>query len=199
MKLTEKLLENYQLKGDILSIHTYPDPILSKKCNAVKSFDNELYKLCQNMLFTMYHAPGIGLAAPQVGANLNLFVLDVDYKRESIVLPDGREDYKVSKFNPHVFINPKLKSKDGEIIYEEGCLSLPGVYEDVKRYENIVLEYFNLDGEKEEISAKGILSICIQHEFDHLEGIVFIERLSSFKKNFFKKKLTKEKLKSKAF
>ena len=139
----------------------------------------------------MYHAPGIGLAAPQIGISKRIFVIDVDYDREET--EDDSGEFNLSNFNPKVFINPVIKEKNGEITYQEGCLSLPGIYEDVKRYENIVVEYQNTDGEKKEISADELFSICIQHENDHLDGIVFIDRLSGLKKNFFKKKLLKQK------
>lgn len=184
-------------KGELLNIHTYPDPVLSKTAIPVTEFNHELTTLVENMFFTMYQAPGIGLAAPQVGKNLRLFILDVDYKREPIVLADGSEDFKLSEFNRKVFINPILKNGVGEIIYQEGCLSVPGIYEDVTRLEKITVEYQDLYGTPQTLEAEGLMAICIQHEFDHLEGIVFIEKLSTFKKNFIKKKLIKNKQKSK--
>lgn len=184
-------------KGELLNIHTYPDPILVKKAVPVTEFNQELKCLCENMLYTMYQAPGIGLAAPQVGQGLRLFVMDIDYKREPVVLPDGSEDFKLSDFNPKIFINPVLKNGAGEIVYQEGCLSVPGIYEDVTRLEKITIDYFDLKGKPQSLDAEGLLAICIQHEFDHLEGIVFIEKLSAFKKNFIKKKLIKNKQKSK--
>lgn len=183
--------------GELLNIHTYPDPVLTKKAVPVTEFNQELKKLCDNMLFTMYQAPGIGLAAPQVGQSIRLFVLDVDYKREPVVLADGSEDFNLSDFNPKIFINPVLKDGEGEIIYQEGCLSVPGIYEDVTRLEKITVDYQDVEGRKQSFTAEGLLAICIQHEFDHLEGIVFIEKLSTFKKNFIKKKLIKNKQKSK--
>ncbi|MFZ4712875.1 MAG: peptide deformylase [Bacteriovoracaceae bacterium] len=194
----DKLCQNYKLEGESLDIHTYPDPILTRVAAPVTVFDQELETLCKNMLFTMYHAPGIGLAAPQVGKSIRLFVLDVTYKRDTIEHEDGSEEFQLSKFKPIILINPKISAEEGETTYQEGCLSVPGVYEDVKRYEKITVEYQNLSGEKKTMKADGLLAICIQHENDHLEGIVFIERLSAFKKNFFKKKLTKNKKSSKA-
>lgn len=188
---------NQEQKGELLNIHTYPDPVLVKKAIPVTDFNQELKTLCENMLFTMYQAPGIGLAAPQVGQSIRLFVLDIDYKREPVVLADGSEDHKLSDFNPKVFINPVLKNGAGEIIYQEGCLSVPGVYEDVTRLETITIEYQDTEGKHHSLNAEGLMAICIQHEFDHLEGIVFIEKLSPFKKNFIKKKLIKNKQKSK--
>ena len=187
----EKITENYTLTGELLPIHTYPDPVLTTKAQEVTDFNDELKVLCTNMLYTMYQTPGIGLAAPQIGLSKRIFVIDVDYSREETA--EGSGEYTLGDFNPRVFINPKIVDKEGEIVYQEGCLSLPGIFENVKRYENIKVEYQNTDGEKLEMAADELLSICIQHENDHLDGIVFIERLSPLKKNFFKKKLTKQK------
>ncbi len=186
-------LEKYELAGDELEIVKYPDPVLSKKASEVTDFGPGLQKLVKDMLFTMYHAPGIGLAAPQVGQSLRLFVLDVEYDREEMTNSRGEDDWKLSNFNPKVFINPVLTGNSGTTTYEEGCLSVPGVYEEVKRYQAVHVKYQNLKGEFEEMEADDMLSICIQHENDHLEGIVFIERLSNLKKNFYKKKMAKEK------
>lgn len=189
----EQVIENYKFEGKNLEIVTYPDPVLTKVAEEVKAeeFNEELAELCKNMLYTMYNAPGIGLAAPQIGLSKRIFVIDVDYDREET--EEGSGEYVLSNFNPRVFINPKFKLKEGDITYQEGCLSLPGVYEDVKRFEHVVVEYQNTSGEVQEMEANELLSICIQHENDHLDGIVFIDRLSSLKKNFFKKKLIKQK------
>lgn len=189
----EKMLENYKLEGELLNIHTYPDPILSKKAQEVSSieFNDELKELCKNMLYTMYNAPGIGLAAPQVGVSKRIFVIDVEYNREETSEDSG--EYNLSNFHPMIFINPILKNQEGTTSYQEGCLSLPGIYEDVKRAETITIEYFDTDGNMKEIVANELLAICAQHENDHLDGVVFIERLSSLKKKFLKDKLTKAK------
>lgn len=189
----EKVTENYSYEGELLEIRTYPDPVLTTVATEVKpeEFNDELKQLCKNMLYTMYQAPGIGLAAPQIGIGKRIFVIDVDYSREETA--EGSDEYTLGDFNPHVFINPVIKEKVGQTTYQEGCLSLPGIYEDVKRFENIVVEYQNTDGEKREIEASELFSICIQHENDHLDGIVFIDRLSNLKKSFFKKKLIKQK------
>lgn len=186
-------LEKYELAGTELPIVTYPDPVLSTKAGEVTDFGPELERLVKDMLFTMYHAPGIGLAAPQVGKGLRLFVLDVDYDREEITNSRGEEDYRLSNFNPMVFINPVITGTSGTTTYEEGCLSVPGVYEEVKRHKSVHVKFQNLKGEVQEIEADDMLAICIQHENDHLDGVVFIERLSNLKKNFYKKKMIKEK------
>lgn len=187
----EKLTENYQLEGEALNIHTYPDPVLTKVAEEVTVFDQDLKTLCKNMLFTMYKAPGIGLAAPQIGLSKRIFVIDVDYDREETEEDSG--EFELSNFEPKIFINPVIKEKNGEVIFQEGCLSLPGVFEDVKRFEHVVVDYQDTEGNKHEMDATELLSICIQHENDHLDGIVFLDRLSILKKNFFKKKLTKAK------
>lgn len=187
----KSLLENYKLEGELLTIHTYPEPVLQEKATDVTDFDDELKTLCKNMLYTMYNAPGIGLAAPQVGISKKIFVIDVEYNREETSEDSG--EYNLSDFQPRIFINPVIKEKDGDITYQEGCLSLPGIYEDVKRAENIIVEYQDTDGHKQILETSELLAICIQHENDHLDGIVFIDRLSALKKNFFKKKLIKAK------
>lgn len=187
-------LENYELRGEKLQIYTYPEPVLSKKAIEVTEFTPQLEKLVEDMLFTMYHAPGIGLAAPQVGESIRLFVLDVDYDRETVTNADGKDEIRMSGFNPMVFINPIITGTAGTTTYEEGCLSLPGIYEEVKRHKEVHVKFQDLKGNFHEMTFDDMLAICIQHENDHLEGIVFIERLSNLKKNFYKKKLAKEKV-----
>lgn len=186
-------LENYQLEGTELPILKYPHPTLSKVAKPVIEFNQELKQLVKDMIFTMYKAPGIGLAAPQVGKGLRLFVVDINYDRDEITLPDGTEDYTLSNLHPMVFINPTFKDADGEILYEEGCLSLPGIYEEVCRANSITIEYQNLEGEKCSLRAEGTLAVCLQHENDHLDGKVFIDRISFMKRNMIKKKFEKKK------
>lgn len=189
---TENFLDNYSLTGELLEILTYPNPILLKKAEKVTEFNDELRTLCKNMLYTMYKAPGVGLAAPQIGKSIRLFVIDVDYEREKVTRADGTEDYNLSEFNPLVVINPVIKEKDGEQVYEEGCLSVPGVYEEVKRAEHVVLVYQDMWGKEHTLDATELKAVCIQHENDHLDGIVFLERLSMLKKKFAKKKYLRE-------
>jgi len=179
--------------GNLLKIYTYPAPILKKLAREVTEFDERLGRLCKDMLHTMYQAPGIGLAAPQVGVPLRIFVMDIDYSREKVELADGSEHFKLGNFNPRILINPKFKNQAGEQLHEEGCLSVPGVYEEVKRAETVTVEFQDTSGNQHTIEAEGLLSVCLQHENDHLDGIVFIERLSMIKKNFFKKKFLKKK------
>jgi peptide deformylase len=186
------LLNNYSLEGELLEIKTFPAPVLLKKAKPVTEFNDEIELLCKNMLYTMYKSPGIGLAAPQIGEGIRLFVMDVNYKREEITNADGEEDYKLSEFDPHVFINPEIIEGDGEILYEEGCLSVPGVYEEVKRKNRIVVKYQDLSGAEHQIEAEELTAVCIQHEYDHLDGIIFLEHLSLLKKNLYKKKFIKK-------
>ncbi len=188
-------LTNYELSGNKLPIFTYPAPILKKVALPVTEFGEELHSLVKDMLYTMYHAPGIGLAAPQVGHSLRFFVLDIWFEREKVTLPDGTTEYRYSDFQPMVFINPKFKNHSGEIIHEEGCLSVPGVYEDVKRAQLVTVEYQDIFGNHQTLEADELLSVCLQHENDHLDGIVFIERLSFLKKQLIEKKFLKKQKK----
>ena len=191
MNANTEIVENYNLTGNKLEIFTYPAPILKKVAKPVTEFNEELKKLCTDMLFTMYHAPGIGLAAPQIGESLRIFVMDIDFKREEVTRADGTKDFELSEFNPRIFINPVIEKVEGEILYEEGCLSVPGVYEEVKRTEKINVHYQDVQGNKHTIEADGLLSVCIQHENDHLDGIVFLERLSTLKRHFLTKRFLK--------
>ncbi len=185
--------ENYILEGTELPILTYPHPTLSKVAKPVTVFDDSLRAMIKDMIFTMYKAPGIGLAAPQVGKSVRLFVVDIDYDRDEITLPDGTEDYTLSNLHPLVFINPTFRDAEGEILYEEGCLSLPGIYEEVSRANAITIDYQNMFGEACSLRAEGTLAVCLQHENDHLDGKVFIDRISFMKRNMIKKKFEKKK------
>lgn len=191
MNNTEHFIENYTLEGEKLEIFTYPSPVLKKVATPVTEFNDDLRTLVKNMFYTMYHAPGIGLAAPQVGVSERIFVMDIDFDRKEVTRADGTRDYDLSNFHPRVFINPKIEKLSGEILYEEGCLSVPGIYEEVKRSELIRVTYQDLDGNEHSFETDGLLSVCIQHENDHLDGIVFLERLSTLKRNFLTKRYMK--------
>ena len=192
---TLNFLQSYKLEGSELDILHYPDPLLKKKALAYQAeeIDENLIFLAKNMLYTMYKAPGIGLAAPQVGVSKRMFVIDIDFERTEVTRADGRFDYEYSNFNPQVFINPIIENKRGSAKSEEGCLSVPGVYEEVERASEITLKYTDLLGENHEVDFDGIMSICLQHENDHLDGVVFIEKLSYLKRSLLIKKLMKEK------
>lgn len=160
----------------LLPILRFPDARLKKIAAPVTSFDDALRRLAEDMAETMYEAPGIGLAATQIDVHQQLIVIDVSETRDQL----------------QVFVNPELISSEGEQIGEEGCLSIPGVYEKVKRAERVVVRYFDLEGREQTLAADGLLAVCIQHEIDHLKGILFIERLSPLKFNRIKAKLAKQ-------
>ena len=157
-----------------------PDPILRKKSKPVEKVNSEIRKLLDEMLETMYAAPGIGLAAVQVGILSRLIVIDISKDDE--------------KKNPLFLINPEInfKSKNTSI-HEEGCLSLPGHYAEIERPAECGISYIDYNGNKKQLNAKGLLSTCIQHEIDHLNGVLFIDYLSKLKKNMIIKKLIKQK------
>lgn len=169
----------------VLEILKYPNPRLAIPSEPVTDFDSDLEQLVEDMFETMYDAPGIGLAAPQVDVHKNIFVIDIDFEEDE-------ESGELINKNPQVFINPKFLKKDGEILYKEGCLSVPGIYEEVKRAETIELEYQNTKGETIKENFEGLLAIAIQHENDHLLGRLFIDRLSFVKSRSIKKKIKKE-------
>ena len=157
-----------------------PDPILRKKSDILEKVDDELRILLDDMLETMYAAPGIGLAAVQIGILKRLIVIDISKDKE--------------KKNPIFLINPEIISKSKNTsIYEEGCLSLPGHFAEIERPEECHIKYIDYDGKKKEMKANGLLSTCIQHEIDHLNGKLFIDYLSKLKKDMIIKKLVKHK------
>ena len=161
-------------------ILTEPNKILREKSLTVKVVDEDLQKLMDDMLETMYAAPGIGLAAIQVGVPKRVIVLDIASKNKPK--------------NPIYFVNPEIISKSENIsIYEEGCLSVPGQFAEVNRPDKCHIKYLDYYGQPKEIKAEGMLATCIQHEIDHLEGILFIDYLSKLKKSMITKKLSKQK------
>lgn len=171
----------------ILEILTYPDPRLSQKSMPVTEFTLELKELCENMLETMYDAPGIGLAAPQVNVHKQIVVIDVDYESSEDEPP------VLSNKQPRIFINPRIVWRDGKILFKEGCLSVPGEFEEVERSERIRVEYQDVNGKSHVLEADGLLAVCLQHELDHLDGRLFIDRLSFAKSKSIKRKILKEK------
>ena len=157
-----------------------PDLLLRKKCKVVKTVDDSLRQLMDDMAETMYDAPGIGLAAVQIGVLKRVVVIDTNKEEE-------RQD-PLYLVNPEIIFKSKENSK-----YEEGCLSLPGQFAEIERASECHLKYLDYNGETKEIKAKGLLATCIQHEIDHLDGILFIDYLSNLKKTMIIKKLTKQK------
>ena len=163
----------------IRKILTEPDPFLRQKSTKVETVDSNIRILIDDMLETMYAAPGIGLAAIQIGVPKRIIVIDL-----------SKDDEK----KPLYFINPKIISNsNNDATYEEGCLSVPGQFAEINRPDKCHLKYLDYNGKPQELKAEGLLATCIQHEMDHLEGILFIDYLSKLKKTIIIKKLSKQK------
>ena len=160
-----------------LKILEFPDPRLRTKASAVTVVDDALRAFIGDLFETMYTAPGIGLAATQVDVHKRLLVADVS----------------VDKDQPHVLINPEIIEKDGVTVTEEGCLSVPGYYEEVERAEHVRVRFLDRDGSECELDADGLLAVCVQHEIDHLDGRLFVDYLSEAKRQRIRKKLEKER------
>jgi peptide deformylase len=160
-----------------LSILEYPDPRLRTRARPVETFDTALGRLIDDMLETMYAAPGIGLAATQVDEHKRVVVIDVSDERKE----------------PEVFINPEILSREGEETSEEGCLSVPGIFDDIKRAANVRVRAQDKHGVVFERDLAGTLAVCLQHEMDHLEGRLFVDYLSDLKRERIRKKLERER------
>jgi len=161
----------------ILDILEFPDPRLRKQAQPVTVFDATLKRLIADMFETMYQAPGIGLAATQVDVHSQLVVMDVSEHKDQ----------------PLVFVNPRILSRDGAQVYQEGCLSVPGIYADVERALRIQVAAQDADGKPFELEAEDLLAVCIQHELDHLQGKVFVDYLSPLKREMVRKRLEKQR------
>ncbi|MCM0080094.1 peptide deformylase [Geomonas sp. Red32] len=157
----------------LLTILTYPNPELKKRSNPVTVITDKTRELVRDMAETMYHAPGVGLAAPQVGVHQRVIVIDVS----------GDENPELI-----VAINPEIIHAEGEVFDEEGCLSVPKFSANVRRHARVVVKALNLDGEEITYRADGLLAIAFQHEIDHLDGTLFIDHLSPLKKGIFRKR-----------
>lgn len=161
----------------LLNILRYPDPRLHKVAKPVAVFDERLKKLAADMAETMYAAPGVGLAATQVDVHEQIVVIDTSETHDDL----------------RVFINPEIVwASDEKKVYDEGCLSVPGIYDGVERPAQVKVRAYDLSGQPFEVEADGLLAVCIQHEMDHLKGKVFVEYLSPLKRNRIKTKLVKE-------
>ena len=161
----------------LLQIRHYPDPVLKVPAVPVEIFDDSLRQLATDMAETMYAAPGVGLAAPQVGVSSRLLVIDCSARDEGPGLLS--------------VVNPEILESDGELFDEEGCLSVPGYYANVARKERVKVRFQDLQGESRTLEAEGLWAVCFQHEIDHLDGILFVDRLSPLKKSMFRKKYPK--------
>ena len=160
-----------------LKILEFPDPRLRKKAKPVELVDDSLRQLIDDMFETMYEAPGIGLAATQVDVHQRLLVADVSAEKDQ----------------PWVLINPEILARDGVEVSEEGCLSVPGYYEEVERAEHVRVRYLDRDGNQVESDFDGLLGVCVQHEMDHLEGKLFVDYLSETKRQRIRKRLEKDR------
>lgn len=161
----------------LLNILHYPDPRLRRHAEEIELVDDQIRQLADDMLQTMYEAPGIGLAAPQVNVNKRLIVIDISEERQ----------------DPLVLINPRILEYRGVERMEEGCLSVPGIYEEVERASWIRVMMLDRGGDSVEFEADGLLAVCIQHEIDHLDGKVFVDYLSEMKQKRIRKKLEKRR------
>lgn len=160
----------------LLPILRYPDPRLHKVASPIAKIDGKLKQLAMDMAETMYEAPGVGLAATQVNVLQRLIVVDVSEDKNQLI----------------VLINPEIVEDNGAQVREEGCLSVPGVYEKVERAETVTVKFLDLEGQVQTLAADGLLAVCIQHEIDHLNGKVFVEYLSQLKQSRIKTKLAKQ-------
>ena len=164
----------------LLPILEFPDPRLRTRAvpvDVAKIGDGDFQRLIDDMFETMYEAPGIGLAASQVDVHQRFMVIDVSEEHDA----------------PLVFINPEITASEGEQVYQEGCLSVPGIFADVTRAEAITVRAHGRDGRPFELEAEGVLAVCIQHEMDHLDGKLFVDYLSPLKREMVKKKLVKQR------
>jgi peptide deformylase len=180
----------------ILPILIAPDPRLKQVSQPVAQVTDELRKLMDDMLETMYDAPGIGLAAIQVGVARRIIVIDlgrpVDENGEDIKKPT--EEQLIAARRPMYFVNPEITwSSDELVTCEEGCLSVPDLYEEVDRPSSVKVKFLDYHGKPQEIDCEGMLAVCIQHEMDHLQGILFIDHLSRLKRDMMLKKLAKSR------
>ncbi|MGE4131691.1 MAG: peptide deformylase [Bdellovibrionales bacterium] len=175
----------------ILEVLKFPDPRLRKKCQPVESVTDELRQLAQDMLETMYSFKGIGLAAAQVDRQVRLLVMDTRPRENGRYKLEDLTDLERQVEQPLVLFNPVITKKDGKTTYDEGCLSVPTYYETVERAKTVTVQAFGLDGKKIEFTTDGLLAICIQHEIDHLDGKLFIDRLSPIKSIRIKNKIKK--------
>jgi peptide deformylase len=162
----------------IQKIYQYPDSVLRKETEKITVFDSDLTALVEDMAETMYDAPGIGLAAPQIGRSIKLIVVDATKEKE------GEKQYLP-------MVNPEIIAHEGIQVDEEGCLSIPELTANVTRYQSVTVTYQDLQGQQHEISTENRFAVVLQHEIDHLNGILFIDHLSPLKRTLYKKKVKK--------
>ncbi|GAB6142885.1 peptide deformylase [Desulfocicer niacini] len=171
----------------ILNILEYPDPFLARKAITVEKIDKQILTLIEDMAETMFDAPGVGLAAPQVGSNLRIIVYNPDAGMET----EGESSTETKK-HATALINPEIIKASGSIISEnEACLSVPDYSADVKRHEKVTVRALNTEGKQLEFTTDGIQAVIMQHEIDHLDGTLYIDRISRLKRNMYRKKVSK--------
>ncbi len=163
----------------VREILIWPDPILKKKASSVAKVDATIRSLVADMFETMYAADGVGLAAPQVGVLKNVIVLDTTPRQ-----PESR---------PIAMINPRIVAAEGKTVYTEGCLSIPGEAEDVERAAKVTVKFLDVDGQEQTLECEGLLAIAVQHETDHLNGIVYVDHVSTLKRELIRKKMKRLK------
>ncbi len=169
----------------VLDIVIAPHPVLKTMCTPVETITDEMRELMDNMMETMYHAGGVGLAAPQVGETMRIFVADVG---------ELDDEGKIKQGKPYKFVNPEIvEMSDDLFVYDEGCLSIPGFFEERERPNTIKLKYLDETGKEHVEEFDGLMSFCIQHEIEHLDGVLFTDHVSRLKRERVMKKLTKEK------
>ncbi len=177
----------------VLKIYVAPHPVLKKKADPVAEVTDEDRKLMDDMLETMYATDGIGLAAPQVGVSKRILVLDVEQKRDDDIEPQAR------RVKPLCFLNPEIIWEAEDLrVYNEGCLSVPGQYAEVARPDKVRVKYLDYNGKEQETEADGLLATCLQHEMDHLDGVLFVDHLSTLKRDIVMRKLRKYKKENEA-
>ena len=164
----------------LLEVLQFPDPRLKRVSRPIEEVTDELRELAENMCEVMYDEPGIGLAAPQVGEDVRLIVVDTEWSDED------------KERNPIVIVNPGIREPEGKIVWEEGCLSVPDFVADVTRAERVLVSGTDLDGKPIEIRAEGLQAVCFQHEIDHLNGVLFIDRISRLKRGLYVKRRKKQ-------
>lgn len=175
----------------ILEVLKFPDPRLRKKCAPVKEVTAELKKFAEDMLETMYSFKGIGLAAAQVDRQIRLLVMDTRPKENGEYKPEEMTELEQKVPMPFVIFNPEIVRKEGKTTYDEGCLSVPTYYETVERYNLVEVKGLDINGQPISVTTDGLTAICVQHEIDHLDGKLFIDRLSPIKSIRIKNKIKK--------
>jgi len=160
----------------------FPDPLLKQVSEPIAEITDEIRELARDMCDVMYDEPGIGLAAPQIGASVRLFVMDTDWTE------DGNDR------NPGIFINPEIVAREGKIVWEEGCLSVPDFTADVERSARVTLRAMDLEGQEVKLDLEELPAVCAQHELDHLDGVLFIDRISRLKRGLYVKRRKKQLL-----